>query len=233
MDFSRIISLKGEFEAEGLSRDSVSAEAAFAARNGLPYLVKIGGCEAKADVRFLAAIGVRSVVAPMIESPFAMRKYQEMLPEGAFDHIGVTIETIDAVKRIEEILDAGVKLSEVTVGRTDLTASFGGSGVDSDETIAMVKTVARAARRRNLKTTMGGAINAGTVALLGRDAELREVIVCVETRKCVMPVDRFLEAGALEAAFAVEGALLDMQLAHHGAIADAAADRIEALRARL
>lgn len=233
MDFSRIISLKGEFEAEGLSRDSVSAEAAFAARNGLPYLVKIGGCEAKSDLRFLAAIGVRSVVAPMIESPFAMRKYQEMLPDGVFDHVGVTIETIDAVKRIEEILDAGVKLSEVTVGRTDLTASFGGSGVDSDETIAMVKTVARAARQRNLKTTMGGAINAGTVDLLGRDQELRELIACVETRKCVMPVDRFLEDGALEAAFAVEGALLDMQLAYHGTIADAAASRVEALRARL
>ena len=233
MDFSRIVSLKGEFEAEGLSRDAVAAEAAFGARNGLPYLVKIGGCEAKSDVRFLAQIGVRSVVAPMIESPFAMRKYMEMLPEAAFDHVGVTIETIDAVRRIDEILDAGTKLTEVTVGRTDLTASFGGTGVDCDETVAMVKTVARAAAQRGMNTTMGGAINVGTITLLQRDAELRQQIGAVETRKCVMPVDRFLEEGALDAAFAIELALLHLQLAHNDALSAAAHARRQHLQARL
>lgn len=232
MDFSKIVSLKGEFEAEGLARDAVAAEAAFAARNGLPYLVKIGGCEAKSDVRFLTQIGVRSLVAPMIESPFAMSKYMDMLPTGAFDHVGVTIETIDAVRRIEEILDAGVKLGEVTVGRTDLTASFGGTGVDSDETVAMVKTVARAAGKRGLKTTMGGSVNAQTIALLQRDTELRGLINAVETRKCVMPVDRFLEDGALDAAFAVELALLDFQLGYHDTVASAASARRTQLQAR-
>lgn len=233
MDFSKIVSLKGEFEAEGLSRDSVAAEAAFAARNGLPYLVKIGGCEAKSDMRFLMMIGVRRIVAPMIESPFAMRKYMEMVRESAFDHVGVTIETIDAVRRIDEILDAGVKLSEVTVGRTDLTASCGGAGADSDETVAMVKTVARAAQKRGLKTTMGGSIGAGAIALLQRDEELRDLLACVETRKCVMPVSCFLEPGALETSFAVEEALLDMQLALHDAMAKAALSRIRQLRSRL
>ena len=232
MDFSKITSLKGEFEAEGLTRDGVAAQAAFAARNRLPYLVKIGGCEARSDMRFLMSIGVRSIVAPMIESPFAMSKYQDMLPDGAFDHIGVTIETADAVRRIDDILAAGTKLSEVTVGRTDLTASFGGTGVDSAETVAMVKTVARAARLRGLETTMGGAINAKTVALLHDDAELRELVHSVETRKCVMRVDRFLEHGTLDVAFAVELALLDMQLASHGTIVDAAHKRRDTLKAR-
>lgn len=224
--------LKGEFEAEGLSRDSVAAEAAFAARNGLAYMVKIGGCEAKSDLRFLMMQGIRNVVAPMIESPFAMRKYQEMLPEGSFDHVGVTIETIDAVARIEEILDAGAKLSDVTVGRTDLTASFGGSGVDAEETVTMVKVVARAAAARGLPTTMGGSVNAGTISLLQSDDELRSLVGFVETRKCVMPVDQFLSAGALDAAFAIERFLLDMQLAHHGSIASAADKRVAQLRAR-
>ena len=233
MDFSKVVSLKGEFEAEGLSRDSVATEALFAAQNGLPYLVKIGGCEAMSDMRFLMAIGVRSIVAPMIESPFAMRKYQAMLPDGAFDHIGVTIETIDAVGRIDDILDAGVKLTEVTVGRTDLTASFGGSGVDSDETIAMVRAVAQAAAARGLKTTMGGSVNAKTIVLLQQDEELRGLVASVETRKCVMPVARFLEDGALEAAFAIEQALLELQLSYHGAIAKAASNRVEQLQTRL
>lgn len=233
MNLSRIVSLKGEFEAEGLSRDTLAAEAAWAARKGLPYLVKIGGCEAKSDMRFLMMQGIDSIVAPMIESAFAMSKYQQMLPEGAFKHVGVTIETISAVERIESILDAGVKLTEVTVGRSDLTASFGGSSVNSPETLEMVKTVARAARVRGLKTTMGGTINADTIKVLNQDAELRDLIASVETRKCVMPVEKFLEPGALEEAFAVESALLEMQIAAYGAIGDSARARSVALRERL
>lgn len=232
MNFSRIKSLKGEFEAEGLSRDALASEAALAARHGLSYLVKIGGCEAKSDMHFLMLQGIRSIVAPMIESPFAMAKYQEMLPDGAFDKVGVTIETIDAVRRIDDILEAGPKLTEVTVGRTDLTASFNGSGVESDETIAMTKTVARAARKRGLGTTMGGSVSVKTVELLRRDDELRELIDCVETRKCVMSMPEFVEGNALESAFAVECALLDLLSKHHGSIASSAANRVEQLRAR-
>lgn len=233
IDFSKFTSLKGEFEAEGLPRDSVASEAAFAARNDLPYLVKIGGCEAKADMRFLMMQGIRSIVAPMIESAFAMRKYQDMLPFGAFDHVGVTIETIDALDRIKAILHAGTKLNEVTIGRSDLTASYGGSDVNSDETVAMVKVVARAARERSLPTTIGGSINAKTIELLQTDHELRDLVACVETRKCVMAVDTFLRPGALEQAFAAEEALQEMQLAYYGGLSEAAGDRIRKLGARL
>ena len=208
MKWDKFVSLKGELEAEGLPHNVIAAEALYAARQGLPYLVKIGGCEAKSDMRFLLEIGIGSIVAPMIESAFAMRKYQEMLPEGGFHHVGVTIETIDAVQRIEAILDAGSKLTEVTIGRHDLTDSFGGSGVDSAETIAHVKTVARAAATRGLPVTMGGSVNKKTRELLSSDEELRELVDCVETRKVVMRVADFLEEGVLEAAIDVELDLL-------------------------
>jgi hypothetical protein len=184
-------------------------------------------------MRFLMMQGIESIVAPMIESAFAMRKYQEMLPDGAFKHVGVTIETITAFERIEAILDAGTKLTEVTVGRSDLTASFGGTGVNCPETISMVKTVARAAKARGLKTTMGGTINAETVKLLQEDGELRDLIASVETRKCVMPVQKFLEPDALMDAFAVETVLLDMQIASYGEIGNAAQARASVLRERL
>lgn len=226
-------SLKGEFEAEGLSRDTVASEALFAAQLGLSYLVKIGGCEAKSDLRFLAQIGIRSVVAPMIESAFAMSKYMQMLDRDAFDHVGVTIETETAVDRIEAILDAGKWLTEVTVGRTDLTASYGGNSVESPQTIAMVKRVAAAAKERGLALTMGGSVGRGTLELLQSDAELRAAVAAVETRKCVMPVERFLEEGSLEAAFELECALLDRQQAVHGEIFHAATSRATQIRARL
>ena len=232
-DFSRISRLKGEFEAEGLSRDILAAEVVYAARNKLSYLCKIGGCEAKSDMRFLRQIGVKDIVAPMIESAFAMSKYMDMLPANAFDHVGVTIETRGAVERIEEILDAGTHLTEVTIGRTDLTASFSGEGVDQPETIAMVKTVAKAARTRGLKTTMGGSVGVGTRVLLNDDDELRSLLAAVETRKCVIDVDTFLDPQALHDAFAVETELLQMQATYAGEIATAAESRIAQINARL
>jgi hypothetical protein len=113
--------LKGEFEAEGLSREELAVEVAWAARRGVDYLCKIGGCEAMSDLLFLERLGVTAVVAPMIESAFAMSKYMDALPGDHFRHVGVTIETTDAVERIEAGM---VGLNRGLV--SDPAAPFGG-----------------------------------------------------------------------------------------------------------
>lgn len=232
-DFSDFVSLKGEFEAEGLSREDVAVEVIYARRRGVDYLVKIGGCEAKSDVDYLRRLGVTSVVAPMIESGFAMRKYMEMLPPQGFDHVGVTVETFHAVDRIEELLDAGTRLTNVTVGRSDLTASFGGPGVDSEETMARVRRVAQAARGRGLEMTIGGGVNVKTRETLRADPELAGLIACVETRKAVMRTERFLEDGVLERAINLELELLELRTAPLASALSRSTERIEQLRGRV
>jgi 4-hydroxy-2-oxoheptanedioate aldolase len=226
-------SLKGEFEAEGLSREELAVEVAWASRRGVDYLCKIGGCEAKSDLYFLERLGVTSVVAPMIESGFAMAKYMAALPGDHFTHIGVTIETKNAVERIEEILDAGPRLTNVTLGRSDLTASFGGSDVDSDETIAMVHIVAKAAEKRGLEVTMGGGVNTLTRDLLRNDTALARLIASVETRKVVIPVGAFVESDALERAIAIELSLLDLHAGPTARRLDKAQARATQIRSRL
>lgn len=233
VDFTRFTSLKGEFEAEGLTQDELAGEVAWAARRGLDYLVKIGGCEAKTDIDYLQRIGVRSVVAPMIESGFAMQKYMAMLPEGAFDHVGVTIETFHAVDRIDEILNAGHKLTAVTIGRSDLTASFGGSGTNSPETMAKTLTVARAAKARGLEVTMGGSIDNGTRDLLRGGHEIASLLDAVETRKMVMPVQTFVEEGTLEDAITIECELLEIRMRPLKATLDALSSRAGKIRCRI
>lgn len=211
IDFGRFQSLRGEFEAEGLTVDELAAEALFAARNGLDYLVKIGGCEARSDINLLHRLGVTSIVAPMIESAFAMEKYMGALPPGAFREVGVTIETVHAVDRIEEILDAGAALTNVTIGRNDLTASFRGSGSNSPETLERTRIVARAAKKRGLAVGMGGGIDGDARRLLRDGDELAELIDRIETRKLVMTLDQFLLEGVLEDSLRLEQQLLDMR----------------------
>lgn len=232
-DFEAFTSLKGEFEAEGLSREDVAAEVSWASRRGIDYLVKIGGCEAKSDLFFLERLGVTSVVAPMIESAFAMSKYMAALPDAHFRHVGVTIETVGAVDRIEAILNAGVRLTNVTIGRSDLTASFSGAGVDCDETMAMVRLVARAAGARGLEVTVGGGVNTRTREHLRGDTELAGLIACVETRKVVIPTARFLQEGVLERAIEVELQLLDLHAGPAGRALRRSDARSAQIRSRL
>lgn len=233
IDFNYFISLKGEFEAEGLGRDDLAAESLFAARNGLDYLVKIGGCEAKADVNYLVALGITSIVAPMIETPFAMEKYMDLLPNNHFKHASVTIETITAVANIESIIEAGTKLTEVTIGRTDLTASYKGESVESGATMDMVKRVAKTAKSNGLKVTMGGSINKATRLLLLADKELQDLVDFVETRKVVMPINKFLEDGALSSALNLEAVLLQRRINEAEGILSSAIKRKNSITSRV
>lgn len=232
-DLSKFASLKGEFEAEGLTREDVAVEVIYAARRGIDYLVKIGGCEAKSDVDYLRRIGVSQLVAPMIESAFAMEKYMSLIEGAGFRHIGVTIETFTAVDNIEAILDAGTRLTNATIGRSDLTASFKGSGVDSVETIEKVKIVCRAAKKRGLEVTMGGGVNTKTRELLRADQELAEFLDAVETRKVVMTIPNFLQDGVMEQAIQTELDLLDLHSTALAPKVSAASNRAEQIRSRL
>jgi 4-hydroxy-2-oxoheptanedioate aldolase len=207
------ISLKGELEAEGLTQTQVAREAIIAARNQLDYLIKIGGSEAKNNLQYLIDIGVTSVVVPMIETSFAMQKFIKMLPKDTFEHVGVTIETITAVENVDSIIDVGTALTEITIGRSDLTASYNGTDVESEKTINMVKKVARKAKDRGLKVTMGGSVSKNTVQTLITDSELFDLIDFIETRKVVMKVENFIQSGAIEQAVAFELINLENKLA--------------------
>jgi len=232
IDYTIFSSLKGEFEAEGLTRVDVAAEALFAARRGLNYLVKISGAEARSDILYLAELGVTSIVCPMIESRFAMSKYMDMVPPATFNELGVTIETITAVGNIDDILRAGTLLTEVTIGRTDLTASYGGDNVESERTINMVKTVARSAKEKGLEVTMGGSISKATCQTLQNDAELLSLLDFIETRKAVMPVEKLLVKSGLDHALDLERTLLARRTAVSDRVIPAINERLATLAKR-
>ena len=75
----------------------------------------------------------------------------------------------------------------------------------------MVKKVAKAAKARGLKVTMGGSVNKKTREFLLQQQEFRNLLDCVETRKAAMPVDKFLDDRALGEALKLEALLLDMR----------------------
>lgn len=225
-------SLKGETEAEGLLHSEIAAEVIIATHNKLEYLVKIAGAEAVGDLRALDRIGVTNVVCPMIETEFAMSKYMAMISDKKYKSIGVTIETKTAVQNIDQILDTGILLSEVTIGRSDLCKSLGGISVESDQCIDLVKYVARKARARGLNVTMGGSVSNSTIIMLQNDSELLDLVDFIETRKVVIRKKYILQESLLSKVFDIEKYLLNFRLGQMDQLTNSMRNRLKNIEGR-
>lgn len=99
-----VIGIKAEFEAEGTRLEEALRLKEVCMKADLGLTIKIGGCEALRDIYECRVIGVERIVAPMIESPFALMKFLKAaklaLPadERGDIALGVNIETISACR---------------------------------------------------------------------------------------------------------------------------------------
>ncbi len=161
--------VKAEFEAEGTRMDEAMRLNEVRLRAGLELTIKIGGCEAIKDMFDAAILGCEHVVGPMVETPYALKKYlgatKLAFTEDQRKHMEflINIETITAVKNVDEMLkipEIGL-LNGFVIGRVDLTGSMGldRESVNSKEILAMSVDVARKAKTKGLKVVVGGAVS--------------------------------------------------------------------------
>src|SRR5574344_2598639 len=119
--------IKIEFETEVTTFSEASVLKNFSDKAGLNFTVKIGGAEAVTDMYEAKKIGVKTLVAPMIESSYALKKYinsaktvfNEIPPE-----FFINIETITGYKNLDEILKTSETkyLSGIVLGRFDMAS---------------------------------------------------------------------------------------------------------------
>lgn len=169
--------VKAEFEAEGSRVDDLKILLFSGKTAGLETIVKIGGCEALRDMRDLASMGrVENVVAPMIESPFALKKFVNMANKVADEsgfrpNLYFNLETVSAWRDFDAILDlanSSDAITGVTFGRGDFAESMGlaRSEVDSEAVSEVVLQACQKVVARNLKFCVGGSISAKSTAVL-------------------------------------------------------------------
>src|SRR5438876_932043 len=163
-----VTEVKAEFEAEASRIHEVMRLRDVASRGQLGMVLKIGGAEAITDMFEAQHIGTSLLIAPMIESPYALRKYLDAL-EKHFPaelrekmHFGINIETKLACDSFPEMLkEKKIKLIDtITVGRVDLSASMGIDRfqINCDEIYNIAEKIYTLAKEKNFKTTMGGGI---------------------------------------------------------------------------
>ena len=114
-----IIGMKQSFEDEGVLLNDVVAFKRVTEVCGLQSYVKIGGCEAKSDLYNCIRMGINGIIAPMVETPFALSKFTDIIePYSNRADAYIVSESKRAYDNVDAILKDGEgKLKGIIVAR--------------------------------------------------------------------------------------------------------------------
>ena len=201
-----VVSVKAEFEAEGTRIEELLRLVDIARSAQLPLTVKIGGCEAIRDLLESKQVGVRYVVAPMVETAYAASKYvlaKEIVQDTDFLF---NLETITGFENRESMVKeiSGEKGADgVVFGRVDFVGSLGWKRdtINLQQTTDYILQVAELCKRANKQLVMGGGVSIESLDALKQVHAIR--LDRFETRKVVFDATNALssdiEAGLLNA----------------------------------
>jgi len=237
-----VVAIKAEFEAEGTRLDELLRLLELTWRADLGLALKIGGCEAISDLHAAKLRGADYVIAPMVETPYALSKFVDARAKVYGPRTGTdtkflfNLETQETLRNLPEMLPAAqAGLDGIVFGRVDFTLSRGlpRDAINERPITDAVMSVARACAAHDLELVVGGSVAVDAMPIL---REVRGVrLDRFETRKVVFD-GAIAESAQFEAgianAVAFELAWLEAKRAYYATIADEDLPRIQMMRKR-
>ena len=165
-DEHNVLAVKAEFEAEGSRTDELVK------LNEIVFRADM--CEAVRDLDQCRLLGASGIMAPMIETPFAMKKFVGAAKKVYGDEINdiewiINAETVTCFENFDEILSVSKDfLNTVVIGRKDLSASIDNqnSKENSKEVLEMTTKFAEKSKNSNLVVGMGGGISVDSISFI-------------------------------------------------------------------
>ena len=236
-----VVAVKAEFEAEGTRPDELLRLLELTHRADLNVALKIGGCEAGSDLLAAKLYGADHIIAPMVETPYALTKFVEARAKtwGEDAHNAkflFNLETQSTLANLEAMLPiAAAHLDGIVFGRVDFTLSCGKprGAINARDITDAVLVVAAACADNDLELVVGGSVAVEAAPSLREFRQLR--LDRFETRKIVfdgaaVESARFEEGIANAVAF--ELAWLESKRDYYTAIATEDSARIRMMQER-
>ena len=188
------VSVKAEFEAEGTRTDELLRLIDIARRADLMVGLKIGGAEAVRDLIESKQYGVEYIIAPMVETPYALTKFIDAknkfysAEQREYTKFLFNVETSTTFNNLDQMIKIGAEPNGVqgaVFGRVDFVGSTGGSRdrINTDEITQYVIKTAKACKTAGLELVVGGAVAIESLAEL---AKVRAIhLTRFETRKVI------------------------------------------------
>lgn len=198
------VAVKAEFEAEGTRTEELLRLLDISKRAGMKFGLKIGGCEAVRDLLEAKQFGVDYVIAPMVETPYALSKFIEaknkVFSADEFEDTDflVNIETGTSFSNIDEMIKIASSenaIQGIVFGRVDYVGSKAMSrdAVDSDEVTKDCLSVAQICMAHHLDLVVGGGVSINAVPALRQIAATH--LSRFETRKIIFDASALTNDG--------------------------------------
>ncbi len=201
-----VIGIKAEFEAEGTRLEEALRLKEVVTKAGLDLTIKIGGCEAIKDMFDARIIGVSNIVAPMIETPYAMKKFVQatkfVFPEEERKDINflINIETITGFENLDKMMSSPYfsEISGSVLGRVDMTGSMGltREDINSEQIFEIANEMSKKMQKINKIMVIGGGVSAHSLPFFRRLPE--KSLTKFETRKIIFDAQKALNDDNVE-----------------------------------
>ncbi len=239
-DENGVIAVKAEFEAEGSRTDELVKLNEIVFRADMKLYIKIGGCEAVRDLDQCTLLGASGIMAPMIETPFAMQKFIGAAKKVYGDRLNdvewiINAETKTCKENMEEIFNEGEGfLNTISIGRVDFSASMGlpRKEINSEVMLQNAVEIAKSARKHGYIVNFGGGISFDAIPFI---QAMRPYADRFETRKVVFSIsdDKKLLEDSIINAMRFEASYLKNKCEFYGRMANEDAARLKMMEERI